>query len=151
MTVPACWSWPIPVALDLTDPRGALRAWHAGRCGACGRSDVTRLVEDHDHATQLTRGYLCDPCNVREGLHANGVFDLYRQRPPVALLGLAPITYPGRHDERLLKMRMHPELHAVLAGYATDQHRSIGNAINHLIAVGLHAEGSGPADDLHLR
>lgn len=101
---PACWSWPVAVVADLAEAAcaglsdqtramvlsdgGALLAmdeWHQGRCAICGRRAV--LVLDHDHTTNLVRGHLCKSCNVREA-HTGGVFELYRQRPPAAILGV---------------------------------------------------------------
>jgi hypothetical protein len=42
-----------------------LRDWQCGRCAICGchnRDD--RLVLDHDHASGLVRGWLCQGCNI---------------------------------------------------------------------------------------
>jgi hypothetical protein len=115
MSDPACWSWPVPaniadwqpapdptvallVAAGLNMPqdtaedrdRALLTWWQQGRCAICGRPDL-RLVDDHDHATGLTRGYLCTSCNTREGTttrDTDGPFAGYRARPPVTILGI---------------------------------------------------------------
>jgi len=112
---PACWSWPVPknvadwqptpdpalavlVAAGLKLPQGTpedrcralLDWWQQGRCAICGRPDPY-LVDDHDHATGLTRGYLCTSCNTREGMtkgDTEGPFARYRDRPPVVILGI---------------------------------------------------------------
>ncbi|MEU7206101.1 endonuclease domain-containing protein [Streptomyces sp. NPDC045470] len=117
--MPACWSWP-PVrpnegdvarrfwdGIDTTGynekvlellqeaagaldaDRAALTTWQADRCAVCGQTGH-RLVLDHDHATGLVRGWLCNSCNTREGtaVGPGSVYALYRQRPPTAILGL---------------------------------------------------------------
>jgi hypothetical protein len=38
-----------------------------GRCEICGA--FGDLVRDHDHASGMIRGMLCDPCNGRLGLY----------------------------------------------------------------------------------
>ncbi|MFE7233882.1 endonuclease domain-containing protein [Streptomyces sp. NPDC057596] len=111
---PICWSWPIPTdlenwtyqqgedineqlspeALDMLmgNPEsradGILRGWQDGRCAICGHR--YSLVEDHDHVTGLTRGYLCRRCNIQEGVHRYGtnLFSRYRDRHPTKMLGL---------------------------------------------------------------
>ncbi|MFF9240122.1 endonuclease domain-containing protein [Streptomyces sp. NPDC014801] len=110
---PICWSWPVPVHLagevrpptDDVDQQlssGAiewlarnpeaqdriLREWQDGRCAICGHR--RSLVEDHDHATGLTRGYLCPGCNIQEGIYRSGdnLFSRYRKRHPATILGL---------------------------------------------------------------
>lgn len=89
---PACWEWPVDP--DLTKHVGkpaqaicALRDWQAGRCAVCGLDKRSRMVEDHEHATGLTRGFLCWSCNQKEPLRG-GLFDRYRERPPTVMLGL---------------------------------------------------------------
>ncbi|MGW1492547.1 endonuclease domain-containing protein [Streptomyces sp. NPDC002402] len=111
---PACWSWPVPENLgtwarprdpelsdelnelfdrqDSEDPEARARSlvmwWQDGRCAVCGHR--YGLVEDHDHGTGLTRGWLCHSCNIREGMYrgAGNPFERYRSRPPVAILGV---------------------------------------------------------------
>jgi hypothetical protein len=114
---PACWEWDHPLP-DLPAPtidpnlppalrrieeqaaaimagirtpedtaRERLQLWHRGLCAVCG-GRASRLLEDHDHRTGLTRGYLCGTCNVGEGVSRSPVFSLYRWRPPADLLGL---------------------------------------------------------------
>lgn len=83
---PACWSWPLP-PFPLPNHRGPLVDWHAGRCAVCAARPAT-LLEDHAHGTQLTRGYLCQSCNITEGVSAAPVFVAYRSRPPTQMLGL---------------------------------------------------------------
>lgn len=48
----------------------ALEAAHAGRCAICAADVGAALRIDHDHATGLIRGMLCNGCNV--GLGAFG-------------------------------------------------------------------------------
>jgi hypothetical protein len=118
-TAPACWSWPVPENVadwqPAPDPTAALLAaaglaiptgtpedaaesrgvallswWQQGRCAICGRPD-NYLVDDHDHATGMIRGYLCTSCNTREGVTKGetvGPFARYRDRPPTAILGI---------------------------------------------------------------
>lgn len=38
-----------------------------GQCEICGL--FGRVVRDHDHATGMIRGLLCDPCNGRLGTY----------------------------------------------------------------------------------
>jgi len=66
-----------------------------GRCAVCGVRDAH--VEDHDHETGLTRGFLCSHCNSKEpGGIAGPVdrFDRYRAMNPASILGLR-IGYVG--------------------------------------------------------
>lgn len=105
--VPACWEWtgvPDPatwtlppdllaVAPELADCSDycagvMLREWQADRCAICGRRGLT-LLQDHDHATGLVRGYLCTSCNTREGFSlGGGPIGRYRERNPANMLGL---------------------------------------------------------------
>jgi hypothetical protein len=64
-----------------------MRDWHRGRCAVCGTLRH-RLVEDHSHKTGLTRGFLCQSCNVREGYGWHGAYDKYRERNPATILAL---------------------------------------------------------------
>lgn len=101
---PACWSWEPPAAdaVDRVWEQQAanvravlakkylepvvLQEWHQGRCAICGA--VERLVEDHDHATGLVRGYLCRSCNVCEGTRPDGIWQRYRERHPALICGI---------------------------------------------------------------
>lgn len=58
---------------------GVLARWQDGRCAICGR--VRDLVCDHDHATGLVRGWLCNSCNTTEGTNQepDTIFSLYRE------------------------------------------------------------------------
>lgn len=109
---PACWSWPALTEADrervraenaflakyqdgkiLEDilPGATLQAWHAGRCAVCGVRQFN-LVEDHDHATGLVRGYLCRGCNVREGVYRYSdvrIWREYRERNPASICGVS--------------------------------------------------------------
>lgn len=58
---------------------------------------------------------------------------------------------PTAEPRKLVKARLRPDLYDQLDAYAQRTHRSLSSAAEHLIALGLRAEGSGPADDLHLR
>lgn len=77
---------------DLTGPcrdlRSRLKAWQHDRCAICWREDV--LVEDHDHESGLTRGFLCRKCNTKEGMCGSSLrlISLYRWRHPTSILGL---------------------------------------------------------------
>lgn len=83
---PACWTWDVPAAADYPNPLVSLFQWHAGRCAVCG-DHVRVILEDHDHETGLTRGWLCRPCNQAEAIQA-GVYSLYRERHPALILGV---------------------------------------------------------------
>jgi hypothetical protein len=94
---PACWKWEVPDLshlrdIDEFDHEGllelALGEWQSGRCAMCGRSADLRL--DHDHKTGLVRGLLCHSCNINEGMQqrADSPFEQYRQKSPVAMLGI---------------------------------------------------------------
>lgn len=54
---------------------------------------------------------------------------------------------------KLVKARLLPELHAELVAYAARTHRTHSSAAEHLIALGLRAEGVTPPgeDDVQLR
>lgn len=97
---PACWFWPLP---DTGGARWAsettsLFNWQQGRCAICWwqetRPEARRcresgLVQDHNHATGMLRGYLCIWCNSSEGHRtSDGRFLNYRLRPPTELLGI---------------------------------------------------------------
>lgn len=89
---PACWSWETPADLRPQDPDpdlaglAAIEAWQAGRRGIC--SSEARLVTDHDHASGLVRGLLCQSCNTAEAFRNIGPYRRYRERPPAAILGV---------------------------------------------------------------
>lgn len=109
---PVCWSWAVPadvsclypgqdadcslsenaVAMIMRDlearDSATMRKWQDGRCAICGRR--RNLVEDHDHATGLVRGYLCGGCNTQEGIYRSEdtLFGRYRQRHPASMLDL---------------------------------------------------------------
>jgi hypothetical protein len=51
------------------------------------------MVEDHDHYTGFTRGWLCRGCNVAEGKNNAPIFRSYRERHPCAILGLELIYF----------------------------------------------------------
>lgn len=111
---PICWRWIIPSNPDewmhsrertleeqlveqalgplASDPESKaatlLVHWQDGRCAICGhRRD---LVEDHDHATGMIRGWLCYGCNTKEGIYRDPdtLFGKYRERHPTKMLGL---------------------------------------------------------------
>ncbi|MFE6055389.1 endonuclease domain-containing protein [Kitasatospora sp. NPDC056446] len=97
---PACWFWPLPDTggAHWASDTASLFDWQQGRCAICwwredqsavGRLREFRLVQDHDHATGMLRGYLCIWCNASEGHHTtDGRFLNYRLRPPARLLGI---------------------------------------------------------------
>lgn len=121
---PACWRWkpmtPVIIAgllepysahywsrLDAHQQQWALmRGWHRGRCAVCGRTDRL-LVEDHSHVTGLTRGFLCQSCNVREGYRWGGAYEKYRERNPASILAIQipyidPVTGYAARPARVL-------------------------------------------------
>lgn len=66
-----------------------LREFQRHRCALCGAPEPLRL--DHDHQTNRIRGWLCHPCNVREGKTLPGSdprLDEYRRWPPTTILGV---------------------------------------------------------------
>ncbi|MFJ9101269.1 endonuclease domain-containing protein [Streptomyces sp. NPDC102405] len=73
----------------------ALAAWHDDRCAVCGFRDA-HMVRDHDHDTYYVRGLLCRSCNGLEP-HDNGLFEKYRSRPPVQILGIRLRYIDQRH------------------------------------------------------
>lgn len=92
--------------IDLDDLRwhliGALEELQQGRCGICGREDLTRrLAVDHDHASGMIRGLLCIRCNLAEGQHGTcGRGDrcaicMWRNQPAVTWLGWTVATGPS--------------------------------------------------------
>lgn len=115
---PNCWLWEVPTLDELRDQflskfgghaeveRFNLTAyltqpqalalfhfedWHNQRCALCGIRP-TPLVLDHDHRTGLIRGYLCRPCNFREGVTQGepvGPHSKYRERNPATMLGMS--------------------------------------------------------------
>ena len=123
---PACWSWPVPprgtyeevVAAEMakgfsrnvvemylsasSDPVGlsVFVSFHAERCAICGQQPL-RLIDDHCHDTGLIRGYLCQSCNVREGVswrddpEHDVIFQRYRERPPAVRVAFR-MFYTGR-------------------------------------------------------
>ncbi|MFF5609234.1 endonuclease domain-containing protein [Streptomyces cellulosae] len=82
--------WELEVAADSIagDGAAALAQWQDGRCAICGKA--RELVCDHDHETGLVRGWLCQSCNTTEGMNRDPdtIFARYRERPPVAILGI---------------------------------------------------------------
>lgn len=83
---PACWSWDPPL-LPQPNRRGRLEAWQDIRdlATACG---YEAFFDDHDHDTGDTRGYLCPSCNGLEGISPRPIYENYRRRPPVAIVGV---------------------------------------------------------------
>lgn len=82
------WSLECAAEVLVGGDDGVLARWQDGRCAICGK--VRDLVCDHDHATGLVRGWLCQSCNAREGANEDPdtIFARYRERPPSAILGL---------------------------------------------------------------
>lgn len=73
-----------------------VRHWQRG-CAICGAEGA--LCEDHDHATGLIRGWLCDRCNLREGRRdAPPAFQKYRDRNPASMLGVVSRYRSPRTD-----------------------------------------------------
>ncbi len=84
---PACWTWPLPAAGSTTGLWDLMLTWQAGRCAICGCRDG-RLLRDHDHATSMTRGLLCDSCNTLERSRPDLIFKRYRLINPATICGL---------------------------------------------------------------
>lgn len=105
---PACHTWPVPM-LPMPPHLGSVLTWQDGRCAICARTvpqpamateaelgwkptssppPRAGIVEDHDHETGDTRGFLCDRCNTMEGRSNRPVFRLYRERYPTLILGV---------------------------------------------------------------
>lgn len=65
--------------------------WMDDRCAACGRQYTQTgkrgLVEDHDHDTDLFRGYLCRSCNANEA-SGGDIFEMYRERSPAIIFNI---------------------------------------------------------------
>lgn len=96
---PICWRWPAPDCRTLagaSEDKAAelLSLWQDGRCAICGHRRES--IEDHDHVTGLTRGYLCRGCNIQEGIYRapDTLFGKYRERHPTKILGFE-IRYWG--------------------------------------------------------
>jgi hypothetical protein len=94
--------WRLECAADAVTggDAAALAEWQDGRCAICGKA--RDLVCDHDHATGLVRGWLCNSCNTLEGANQDPdtIFARYRERHPSRILGLTirylnPVT--GEH------------------------------------------------------
>ncbi|WP_326615132.1 endonuclease VII domain-containing protein (plasmid) [Streptomyces scopuliridis] len=100
---PVCWFWPVPEAGRFMDAVTFMFDWQQSRCAICGRpgrrggTRSDSLVLDHDHKSGIARGFLCHPCNKREGLDrpGDGRYANYRRRPPAALLGFS-VPYDQR-------------------------------------------------------
>ncbi|MCT2546211.1 endonuclease VII domain-containing protein [Streptomyces atratus] len=94
---PVCWFWPVPEAGRFMDAVTFMFDWQQSRCAICGRpgrrggTRSDSLVLDHDHNSGIARGFLCHPCNKREGLDrpGDGRYANYRRRPPTALLDIS--------------------------------------------------------------
>lgn len=139
MSTPACWSWPVPPALDVSDARAALSEWQAGRCAHCGKRRP--LLEDHDHMTGLTRGLLCRGCNGREARRSTAAqFNLYRERPPTQILGLS-LHYRPNHAGAPMSLRLPRDTWQKLQTYADRERRSLSSAVNYLLDRSLDSDG----------
>lgn len=86
---PVCWLWPAPANCSFPDDGTAAQFlhWWNRDCAICGAPGLD-LVEDHDHATGLVRGWLCRSCNIQEGKSDVPVYRKYRERPPAVILGI---------------------------------------------------------------
>jgi hypothetical protein len=104
---PACHGWPAMTAEEvhartlalegpdaMADWNGlsAIIAWQKGRCAICGSAKFD-LVTDHDHATALVRGQLCQRCNNNEARSDEPRYVAYRARPPAAILGVQEVYW----------------------------------------------------------
>lgn len=93
--LPECLLWePPPAELDRT--KLLMRGWQAGRCAACG-IEGRPLVEDHDHDTGLTRGFLCRPCNSAEVRSGDLLWQWWRRGAnPAQILGVRELYLNAR-------------------------------------------------------
>ncbi|MEV0830935.1 MULTISPECIES: endonuclease domain-containing protein [Streptosporangiaceae] len=121
-TIPACWEWPLPegeVGTDSYAQHERLISWQNYRCAICG-GQTYDMVMDHDHVTNLVRGYLCRSCNTREGFGGGPIFDRYRDRHPTVILGVKinHFGYPSSPVNPPLPLENDPSLRvgAALAG-----------------------------------
>lgn len=103
---PAVWDYPLVPIAELrrqcqialgwrVDPGylNAMHYWQRGLCGVCGQA-WTRLLLDHDHQTGLIRGYLCESCNVGEGVGWGGAWHDWRMAPSARLIpGFPEMVY----------------------------------------------------------
>lgn len=94
---PAFLFWGAPPAPeDVSPSSNILLCWADGRCALCGF--IEPLVEDHDHRTGLTRGYICRSCNASEGKSDHPGLTAWREGTnPARLLNLdrvyvSPVT-----------------------------------------------------------
>lgn len=66
-------AWPPPEDdVDLAD-------WQDDRCAFCGIRPWNGTVLDHDHTTGMTRGYLCQRCNLREARAMTEEWERWRE------------------------------------------------------------------------
>lgn len=93
--LPECLMWtPPPPTLERS--KALIREWQAGRCAACG-IDAYAFVEDHDHDTGFTRGWLCRPCNSSEARSGSLLWQWWRRGAnPAAILGVQAYYLNGR-------------------------------------------------------
>src|SRR4051794_8187511 len=84
---PACWDWPLDPPTepgDRWERREQVIRWQDGRCAICA-SPEPRMVEDHDHYTGMSRGWLCSSCNALEGRSSALIIRCYRNNNPASL------------------------------------------------------------------
>lgn len=79
MNTDAWKAWPGPTADD------DMWTWQAGRCAACGKDAGRKIVLDHCHQNGLARGFLCRPCNTREGYGRDELWGAWRRGDNPAL------------------------------------------------------------------
>lgn len=82
---------------EIDDPLAPLRIYQGGHCGMCYRKMAAPEV-DHDHTTDLVRGFLCRSCNQKESKGVDAGVQAYRENPPAAVIGLR-VVY-GKHRPR---------------------------------------------------
>ena len=144
---PACWNWDVPEAPLDNDPIVYLRLWQAGHCGFCGKFmvDNNGYYLDHDHDTNLVRGFLCTSCNTEEGFSKSkgtDKFNKYRQRPPAAMLGLEVKYSTTYARDPLVHLRIPQEAKEKLEQMAKDERRSQANMGVVIFMAGLEALAS---------
>ncbi len=81
-----------------------LRNYQDGGCALCGKVS-NNLVLDHDHASMLIRGLLCNECNLRLGEYERKRrlfkhYEAYLQEFPMRALDMYIMYKPATENRR---------------------------------------------------